>query len=198
MRNLGLIGGMAMVAIFTGCEQKAQLPTTPPLAAAEPGALLDHLKYLAGSQDVKHLVVITPVSDDVVYPSSWWFHTQCKNLGINLTAEEITKLGIDKIKDRLDNLPRAPEPGYGNDEARAAFNSGLFRLIKGFPKEAWAAMVVSEVKPNSVNARVTDVTIAFKGTKVLAISCIKKSETAWGIANLQYLVRPEAMLKSKK
>ncbi|MFN8011608.1 MAG: hypothetical protein U0P81_09395 [Holophagaceae bacterium] len=191
MLNGRWIVGLSLVALAAGCDNKGgQLPTTPPLAAQEPGALLEHLKYLVGSGDAKHLVLITPVTEDVVFPSSAWFHRNCAGLGIDLTPEEMTKLGVDPFKDRLNNLPAAPEPGYGIDQARAAFNAGLFRLIKGFSKEAWASMVVSEVKPNPANGRVTDVFIAYKGNKVMSLNCVKKSDGTWGISNLNYLVWP--------
>lgn len=197
MRNAHWIGGVALAALVIGCGNKGgQLPTTPPLAAQEPGALLDHLKYLVGSGDAKHLVLITPVTEDVVFPSSSWFHRNCASLGIDLTPEEIKKLGVEPIKDQLNSLPPAPMEGYGIDQARAAFNAGLFRLIKGFSKEAWAAMVVSEVKPNPANGRVTDVFIALKGNKVMSLNCVKKSDGTWGISNLNYLIwPPEAKVK---
>ncbi len=191
MRNRGWMVGLAMVAMIAGCDNKgSDLPTTPPLAAKEPGDLLDHLKYLVGSKDVKHLVLITPVTEDVVYPSSSWFHKNCTNLRIDLTPDEVKMLGIEPFQDRLNNLPAAPEPGYGPDQARAAFNAGLFRLMKGFSREAWANMVVSEVKPNPANGRVTDVFIAYKGNKVISLNCVKKADNTWGISNLNYLVWP--------
>jgi len=191
MRNRSWIGCVALVAMVAGCDNKgSDLPTTPPLAAQAPGDLLDHLKYLVGSGDVKHLVLITPVTEDVVYPSSSWFHKNCTNLGIDLTPEEVKMLGLEPFKDRLNNLPAAPEPGHGVGRAARPLNAGASALMKGFTKQAWANMVVSEVKPNPANGRVTDVFIAYKGNQVMSLNCVKKADNTWGISNLNYLVWP--------
>ncbi|HJU82851.1 MAG TPA: hypothetical protein VJ600_01440 [Holophagaceae bacterium] len=181
----------AGLLLLAGCNTGTSgLPSTPPLAAKEPSEILAHLKYLAGSKDVKQLIVIAPIAPDIVFPSAWWFHKQSRDLGIDLTPEEMKTLGVEKWKDKLDNLPRAGDelPGYGIDDARAAFNAGVYRLVKGFSPEEWGKMYVMDVRQNAYNVKVTDVTIGFDGQPKIIVSCIKRTEDTWGVANLQYKV----------
>ena len=191
-RLLPVAGLLLMAACNTGSSQLA-----PPLAAREPGEILAHLKYLAASKDVKHLIVIVPTTPDVVFPSAWWFHKQSRELGIDLTPEEITALGVEKWKDRLDNLPRAGDDaaGYDIDQARATFNAGLYRLTKGFSPEDWARMYVMDVRVNPSNAKVMDVSVGINGQRKLVVSCVKRNEDSWGVANIQYMV---GIAKKKK
>ncbi len=165
-------------------------PVAPPLAAKEPADILAHLKYLASSKDIKHLVVIAPLTPDIVFPSAWWFHSQARNLGITLTPEELTQLGVAQWKDKLDNLPRSGDelPGYGIEQARATFNAGLYRLVKGFSADEWNKMYVMEVRQNPGNVKVMDVTIGFDAQPKIVVSCIKRTEDSWGVANMQYKV----------
>jgi hypothetical protein len=180
-------GAVAGVVLMAACNNG---PVGPPLAAKEPADILQHLKYLASSKDIKHLVVIAPLTPDIVFPSAWWFHSQARNLGLELTPDEMTQLGITQWKDKLDNLPRSGEelPGYGIDQARATFNAGLYRLVKGFTPDEWNKMYVMEVKQNPGNVKVMDVTIGFGGQPKIKVSCIKRTEDSWGVANMQYLV----------
>ena len=186
-RFLPAAGLMLLAACNTGTSG---LPSAPPLAAKEPGEILGHLKYLAASKDVKHLIVIAPITPDIVFPSAWWFHKQSRDLGIDLTDQEMKDLDVYKWKAQLDNLPRADGelPGYDINAARAAFNAGIYRLVKGFAPEDWGKMYIMDVRQNSMNVKVMDVTLGIDGQPKMVVSCIKRTEDSWGVANIQYKV----------
>ncbi len=194
--GIGIVTAMLLIA---GCDNKGNsIPNVPPTAAQTPGDILVHMQYLAAWKNYKHLILIAPISPDVVLPSAKWLHLQAKNLGINLTPEEVQGLGIEKLVSKLDNLPGTSEPGYGIDEARLAFRAGIYRLIKGLSVNVWANMQVAEVKQSPANIRVTDVTLAYGGKAIMRISCIKKVDTGGGgefyaVSYIQYVTRPETV-----
>ncbi len=199
VRNIIGFGALAALTISSGCENKdGPIPNVPPTSAKTPGDILVHLQYLAAWKNYKHLILIAPISPDVVFPSAAWFHTEAKNLNIKLTPEELEALGVTKLAPRLDNLPRSPEDDYGIEEARRAFNAGIYRLIKGLPVKVWGSMQVSDVRTNSANNKVTDVTLSYNNRQMIRVSCIKKVDAGgggefYGVANIQYLIRPEAI-----
>jgi hypothetical protein len=193
------LGALAALVISMGCENKeGPIPNLPPTAAQTPAAILPHLQYLAAWKNYKHLILIAPISPDVVFPSAWWFHNHAKQLGILLTPEEMQVLGITKLASRLDDLPRAPEEGYGIDDARMAFNAGIYRLIKGLPVKVWGGMTVSKVSINHGNSKVMDVMLSYNNRPMIQVSCIKKVDAGgggefYGVANIWYQVRPETV-----
>ena len=161
---------------------------TAPLAAKEPRDILGHLQYLSAKKDYQHLVLIAPAEPAVIFPSARWFNTQAAQLGIQLNDEEIKGLKAEGIKDKLDNLPPAPAPGYDSAEARIAFYAGLYRLIKGFSPAEWDEMRVMEVRQNPSNLRIMDVSLGKGGTIMMKIAGVQKTDKAWGIANIEYKV----------
>lgn len=198
-RTITGLGALAALVISMGCENKeGPIPNVPPTAAQTPAAILPHLQYLAAWKNYKHLILIAPISPDVVFPSAWWFHNHAKQLNIALTPEELQVLGITKLASRLDDLPRAPEEGYGIEDARMAFNAGIYRLIKGFPVKIWSAMKVSKVSMNPGNNKVMDVMLSYNNQPMIQVSCIKKVDAGgggefYGVANIWYQVRPETI-----
>lgn len=94
------IPAAAAAVLFVGCDSKPadRVPTTAPTAIKEPYEVLKHLQYVAVRKDLKHLPVIAPVDPDVVYPSSWWFNKHAGEMGISLTDQEITDLGVADLK----------------------------------------------------------------------------------------------------
>lgn len=190
---------VGVVGTTLGCGDKdAAIPSTPPLAATEASQIFLHLKYLAVRKDYKHVVLIAPIAPDIVFPSAWWFHKHATDLKIDLTEEELSALGITDLKDKLGNLPRSEGPDYAIDKARLAFNAGLYRVLKGVPVDAWRDMVVSEVKKNTSNTRVTDVLLAYNGKQMMQVSCIKKADGAYGVSFIRYLENPSVIFPPAK
>ncbi len=195
-RNLTGFGVLAALVFSIGCGNKeGPIPNVPPTAAQTPGAILPHLQYLAAWKNYKHLILIAPISPDVVFPSAWWFHKESNDLKISLTPDEMKVLGITHLASRLDALPRAAEEGYGIEDARLAFNAGIYRLIKGLPVHVWADMRVSEVRVNPSSPKVMDVTLSYNNRQMIRISCIKKVDAGgagefYGVGNIQYLIWP--------
>ncbi len=179
--------GVAGLMLVLGCDSGDGIPTTPPLAPAEPRDILPHLRYLIGRKDYKHVVIIAPVEEAIVAPSARWFHQQAMQLGIDLTPEEIKGLDIQPIADRLNNLPSAPAENYDLSMARKAFNAGLYRLLKGFDAEDWKDMRVVSVEQNRANIRIMDVVLGLAGQPKLKLALIRKGDNTWGISNIQYL-----------
>lgn len=198
-RTITGLGALAALVASMGCDSKeGTIPNVPPTAAQTPAAILPHLQYLAAWKNFKHLILIAPISPDVVFPSAWWFHNHAKQLGISLTPEEMQVLGISKLASRLDELPRSPEDGYGIEDARMAFNAGIYRLIKGLPVHVWANMKVTKVSMNPGNNKVMDVMFSYNNHPMVQVSCIKKVDAGgggefYGVANIWYQVRPETV-----
>jgi len=198
-RTIGGLGVLAALVTAVGCGNKeGPIPNVPPTAAQTPGGILPHLQYLAAWKNYKHLILIAPISPDVVFPSAWWFHKHAKDLNISLTPEEMQILGITKLASRLNDLPRSPEDGYGIEEARMAFNAGIYRLIKGLPVSVWGEMRVSKVSMNPGNNKVMDVMLSYNNRPMMQVSCIKKVDAGgggefYGVANIWYQVRPETI-----
>jgi hypothetical protein len=178
--------GLLLLAPATGCQSKQTLEA--PLAAQTPQDILQHLRYLAASKDYNHIILMAPVSADVVFPSAWWFHNQAAHLGLELTPQEMQDLKVTDLKDKLDNLPRYPVPGYDIQDARRAFYSGIYRLVKGFSADEWNKMYVMQVQGNPGDPRVTDVTLGFDSQPKIVVSCVRTPEGTYGVANLQYKV----------
>ena len=170
-----------------GCDNKPAASAEPPAAKA-PQDILQHFRYLSASKDYKHIILMAPVSADVVFPSAWWFHSQAASLGLQLTPEEMKDLGVEGLKDKLDNLPRYPVPGYDIQDARKAFYAGIYRLVKGFSTDQWNKMYVMAVQANPTTPNVVDVTLGFESQVKLVISCVKTAEGTYGVANIQYKV----------
>jgi hypothetical protein len=179
--------GALLLLPAVGCQSKGTTLEAP-LAAQTPQDILQHLRYLAASKDYKHIILMAPVSADVVFPSAWWFHNQAAHLGLELTPQEMQDLGVTELKDKLDNLPRYPVPGYDIQDARKAFYAGIYRLVKGFSTDEWNKMYVMQVQGNPGDGRVTDVTLGFDSQPKLVVSCVRTPEGTYGVANLQYKV----------
>lgn len=179
--------GLLLLLPATGCQTKAT-GLEAPLSAQTPQDILQHLRYLAASKDYQHIILMAPVSADVVFPSAWWFHSQAAGLGLQLTPQEEKDLNVIDLKDKLDNLPRYPVPGYDIQDARRAFYAGIYRLVKGFSADEWAKMYVMQVQANPGDPRVTDVTLGFDSQPKLVVSCVRTPEGTYGVANLQYKV----------
>lgn len=188
LRSLSILApaGLLLLVPATGCQSKQTLEA--PLAAQTPQDILQHLRYLAASKDYKHIILMAPVSADVVFPSAWWFHSQAAGLGLQLTPQEEQDLGVMDLKDKLDNLPRYPVPGYDIQDARRAFYAGIYRLVKGFSADEWNKMYVMQVQGNAGDQRVTDVTLGFDSQPKIVVSCVRTPEGTYGVANLQYKV----------
>ncbi|HTL97314.1 MAG TPA: hypothetical protein VL181_00790 [Holophagaceae bacterium] len=178
--------GVLLLLPALGCDSKTSVAEAP-LAAQTPQDILQHLRYLSASKDYKHIILMAPVSADVVFPSAWWFHSQAAGLGLQLTDQEMQDLGVTGLKDKLDNLPRYPVPGYDIQDARRAFYAGIYRLVKGFSTEEWNKMYVISVQP-SADQRLTVVTLGFDSQPKIAVSCVKTAEGTYGVANLEYKV----------
>ena len=176
-----------IVAPSVGCDNKSN-SVEAPLSAQTPQDILQHFRYLSATKDYKHIILMAPVSADVVFPSAWWFHSQAKDLGIQLTPQEEQDLGVADLKDKLDNLPRYPVPGYDIQDARKAFYAGIYRLVKGFSTDDWNKMYVMAVQQNPTTPGVVDVTLGFNSQQKLVVSCIKTPEGTYGVANIQYKV----------
>ena len=180
---------LLLMAPTLGCDNKSSVSSSDaPLAAQTPPDILQHLRYLAATKDYKHIILMAPVSADVVFPSAWWFHSQAAGLGLQLTPQEMQDLGVTGLKDKLDNLPRYPVPGYDIQDARKAFYAGIYRLVKGFSQDEWNKMYVMGVQANPATPNVVDVTLGFNSQPKLVVSCIKTPEGAYGVANIQYKV----------
>lgn len=185
--------GILIVGGSLGCGSKdAGIPTAPPVAAAEPDQIFKHLQYLAVRKDYKHVALIAPVDPAIVYSSAGWFHKHATDLKLDLNDEELAGLGISDMKEKLKALPSSEGPDYPLDKARLAFNAGIYRVLKGVPTEAWGKVVVSQVKKNPGNTRIMDVFFAHNGKQFLQVSCIKKSDGAYGVSFIRYLVTPTA------
>lgn len=195
------LGTLAAAAILGGtlaCDgRNSSIPQTPPLAASEPNQILLHLKYLAVKKDFRHIVLIAPISPDVVFPSAWWFHKHASDLKIDLSPEEVQALNIAPLQAMLPSLPRSEEKNYGIDQARLAFNAGIYRVLKGVPEDEWNDVVVSEVKMNPSNTRVTDLYLAYKGKQFMQVSCLKKTDGHYGVSFIRYLAVPSAFFPAK-
>ena len=176
---------LALAAV--GCDSKPAAAEAP-LPAQAPGDILQHFRYLSASKDYKHILLMAPVSADVVFPSAWWFHNQAAGLGLQLTPQEMQDLHVAGLKDKLDNLPRYPVPGYDIQDARSAFYAGIYRLVKGFSTEEWNKMYVMSVQPNPTTPNVVDVTLGFDSQVKLVVSCVKTPQGTYGVANIQYKV----------
>ena len=181
-----LVPASAVLLVSLGCDSKTTLEA--PLAAKTPGDILQHLRYLAATKDYKHIILMAPVSENVVIPSAWWFNSQAKGLGLNLTLQEETDLGVLDLKNKLDNLPRVSSPDYTLQDARRAFYAGIYRLVKGFSPEDWNKMYVMSVQMSPSSVDVTDVTLGFDNQAKLVVSCVKTPEGSYGVANIQYKV----------
>ena len=197
-RNFTGCGALAALMLLSGCEKEGVIRNVPPTSAQTPADILPHLQYLAAYKNYAHLILIAPISPDVVYPSAWWFHTESMNLNINLTPEEMAALGITNLAGRLGNLPRVPQDDYSIEDARRAFNAGIYRLIKGLPVHVWGSMQVADVRMNTANNKVMDVTLAYNRRAMIRVSCIKKVDAGgggefYGVANIQYLIRPDGI-----
>ena len=197
-RSLTLsLAGLLLVPAFVGCGGD-EIPTAPPAAAKEPADILYHLQYLAVRKDYKHAALIAPITPDVVFPSARQFHLDAKAQGIMLTPEEIKGLGIEHLADKLDALPGGPDsvnfPDYTIKDARLAFNAGIYRLIKGLTAKSWGKMRHMGITDNNAMRQfgsqtvVKDMSLGFDGTKILSVSCIKKSDGTWGVSFLRYQV----------
>ena len=178
--------GVLLLMPNLACDSKSSTVEAP-LAAQTPQDILQHLRYLSATKDYKHIILMAPVSADVVFPSAWWFHSQAAGLGLQLTPQEMQDLGVTGLKDKLDNLPRYPVPGYDIQDARKAFYAGIYRLVKGFSTDEWNKMYVISVQP-SADQRLQVVTLGFDSQPKIAVSCVKTVEGTYGVANLEYKV----------
>jgi hypothetical protein len=191
------LASLLLVPAFIGCSDS--IPTAAPEAAKEPADILYHLQYLVVRKDYKHAALIAPITPDVVYPSAMHFHRNAKQMGIELTPEEIKGLGIEHLAARINDLPGGPTDDYPVKDARLAFNAGIYRLLKGLNEKSWAKMRHMGINDN-IAARqfgsqtiVKDMALGFGGTKILTVSCIKKSDGNWGVSFMRYEVQPKSI-----
>jgi hypothetical protein len=195
-RPLALVAAVLLLVGTLACGSKGSgIPTSPPLAPTEPHMILEHLKYLAVRKDFKHVVVIAPVSREIVMPSAWWFHKHATDVKVELSDEDLRTMGIEHLKSRLSNLPRLEDKEYSIEDARLAFNAGMFRLVRGIPDEAWAEISIMEIKPNAADPRVKDVLLGLHGKPIMKVSCVKKNETSYGISMILYVIQPGSLKK---
>jgi hypothetical protein len=91
---------VAAVALLVGCDSKPAdtVPKTAPMAAKEPFELLPHLKYIGVRKDLADLPVIAPQDLNGLYSNVWWFHNHAGQMDLNLTADEIKGLGVEKAQ----------------------------------------------------------------------------------------------------
>ena len=199
-RSLLLSAAFAVTApiFFMGCG--SNVPTTMPPAAQEPYDILAHLKYLAVRKDFKDAALIAPITPDVVFPSAMHLHQDAKQLGLTLTPEELKGLGIDdKLAARLDTLPGGPADDYTVQQARLAFNAGIYRLLKGLNAKSWARMDSMGIVDNQAmrqfgsTAVVKDMTLGFGGQKIMTVSCLKKPDGYYGVSFIRYDVNPKSV-----
>ena len=191
------LASLLLVPAFIGCGGD-EIPTTPPPAAKEPADILYHLQYLAVRKDYKHVALIAPITPDVVFPSARQLHVDAKSLGITLTPEELKGLGIEHLAGKLDELPGGPDPvnypDYTIKDARLAYNAGIYRLTKGLTAKSWGRMGHMGIVDNTAARQfgsqtiVKDMSIGFGGTKIMSVSCLKKSDGTYGVSFMRYLV----------
>lgn len=187
------LASLLLVPAFISCGGD-EIPTTAPSAAKEPADILYHLQYLAVRKDYKHAALIAPITPDVVFPSARQFHVDAKALGITLTPEEIKGLGIEHLAAKLDELPGGPTDDYTVKDARLAFNAGIYRLSKGLTAKSWGKMQHMGITDNNAGRQfgsqtiLKDMALGFGGTKILTVSCIKKSDGTYGISFMRYMV----------
>lgn len=179
---------LLLAAPSVGCDTNKTTAADAPLPAKTPQDILQHFRYLSATKDYKHILFMAPVQADVVFPSAWWFHSQAKDLGLQLTPEEMKDLDVTDLQDKLDNLPRYPVPGYDIQDARKAFYAGIYRLVKGFSTAEWNKMYVIAVQANPTTPNVVDVTLGYDSQQKLVVSCVKTAEGTYGVANIQYKV----------
>jgi hypothetical protein len=187
------LASLLLVPAFISCGGD-EIPTTAPAAAQEPADILYHLQYLAVRKDYKHATLIAPITPDVVFPSARQLHVDAAAQGITLTPEELKGLGIEHLAGKLDTLPGSQVDGYEIKDARLAFNAGLYRLTKGLTAKSWGKMRHMGIVDNTAARQfgsqtvVKDMTLGFDGTKVLNVSCLKKSDGTYGVSFMRYLV----------
>lgn len=189
---------LAMAPVFIGCG--SNIPTTPPPAAHEPYDLLANLRYLAVRKDFPQAAIIAPITPDVVFPSAMQLHKAAKQLGLNLTPEELKGLGIDaKLAAKLDDLPGSGTDDYTIQDARLAFNAGIYRLLKGLTPKSWERIDSMGISDNLAGrqfgsqAVVKDMTLGFGGQKIMTVSCLKKPDGTWGVSFLRYEINPATL-----
>lgn len=196
LRTKAMAAAVVLLIGTLACDGKGSgIPTTPPLAPTEPHMILEHLKYLAVRKDFKHVVIIAPVNREIVMPSAWWFHKHATDVKIELSDEDLRTMGIEHLKSRLSNLPRLEDKDYSIEDARLAFNAGMYRLVRGVPDEAWESIAVMEIKPNAADPRVKDVLLGLHGRPIMKVSCVKKNETTYGISMILYVIQPSSLKK---
>lgn len=187
------LSALLLAPVFIGCG--SNIPTTPPPAAKEPYDILANLKYLAVRKDFPQAALIAPITPDVVFPSAMQLHKAAKQLGITLTPEELKGLGInDKLAARLDDLPGSGTDDYTIQDARLAFNAGIYRLLKGLTPKSWERIDSMGITDNQAGrqygsqAILKDMALGFGGQKIMTVSCLKKPDGTWGVSFIRYEV----------
>ncbi len=190
------LASLVLVPAFISCGGD-EIPTTAPAAAKEPADILYSLQYLAVRKDFKQAAVIAPITPDVVYPGAMHLHQDAKAMGLELTPEEIKGLGIEHLAAKLDTLPGGPTDDYPVKDARLAFNAGLYRMTKGLTAKSWGKVQHMGITDNNAGraygstAVLKDMALGFNGTKILAVTCLKKPDGDFGISFLRYEVAPK-------
>jgi hypothetical protein len=190
------LASLLLVPAFIGCGGDTT-PTTAPGAAKEPADLLYNLQYMAVRKDFKQAALIAPITPDFVYSGALHFHQDAKAMGLELTPEEIKGLGIEHLAPKLDTLTGSPSEEYPVKDARLAFNAGLYRMLKGLTAKSWGKMQHMGINDNLAGRAygsttvVKDMALGFNGTKVLTVSCVKKTDGTWAISFLRYEVAPK-------
>ena len=230
---------ISAVPMLIGAETQPKpsqpLPSAPavrPLTQIlDPSAVLQHIRYMATSKDLRHASRIVIQDPEFSYGSAWWFNKHAGELGISYTEDEIRDFNLQSLRDKgylgtanrkelqaalenppvpsrlatfdvekLDQLPGLyfsdgrDNPDYGTIKGdsklvNAAVAGGLYRLMKGVPKELWEGIEVMEVKQNISNAKVMDVYLGFQGTAIMQV-CLYQDDpkSSWGISYVYFKV----------
>jgi hypothetical protein len=130
--KLAWVPAILGLAIAIGCDSKPAdtVPTTAPMAAKQPHEILAHLKYVAVRKDFKDVPVIAPSDLTGLYGNAWWFHNHACTMGLALTAEEITGLGVTEFKD-LGYIA----PGVTAKDLQEAKDKVAAKVIPALPAE---------------------------------------------------------------
>lgn len=251
-----LVPAVAGLLLIVGCDKKKEtavkdpmqnIPATAPAPITEPHQVLNHLRYIGGRKDVKHVATLLPADDNMVTGMASWFHTHSGDTGLALTADEIKSFGVEAAQTKgylapiarftaqkkLDEIaatapaakgknagPELPAELKGLDtkildfpttmeanlvkeatpfvkaNAKALYEAGLWRLIKGVPTDMWNELTLIETRKEPTNDKLHQVYIGFQGKTVLQINLAQRPDNTFGIAYWFYKVHPRTLAKT--
>jgi hypothetical protein len=114
-------------------------------------------------------------------------------------------VGLELMK--VDKLPDAKDPNkaiakdyetVNGTLLRAAYQAGIYRLMKGVPTDMWKDVNVMEIKQNAGNTKAKDVYLGFKGTSIMQVTVSQKSDNTYGIIYIYYKAQPKKLLSLLK